>query len=98
MTTTDSPVSIPLEPACKDDGLLELCNRLKAEHDNPIVLDATNLGDTVPSLLMQTILCAERDWQRRDVDFSISNLSAETNETFCLLGLDEHHFNPKEAT
>lgn len=98
MTTEISPVPIPLVPASKEGGLLDLHNRLKEEQDNAVILDATDLGDAFPSLLMQTILCAERDWHRRDIEFSVSNLSEETNQTFCLLGLDEHHFKPKEVS
>ena len=92
-----APVSIPLGPACKEGGLADFHARLKEEYENPIVLDATDLADAIPSLLVQTILCAERDWQRRDIAFSVANLSEESGETFNLLGLEENHFNSKEA-
>lgn len=93
--TQQDPVSIPLLPACKDGGIAELCENLKDAQQHPIVLDATDLGDVIPSLLLQTILSAERDWQSRDIEFAIANLSDESHETLTLLGLNENHFNSK---
>lgn len=98
MTTQASPVTIPLGSACKEGGIQELCEKLKEEYENPIILDAADLGGTFPSLLVQTLLCAERDWQLRDIEFSVSNLSQDCNDTFCLLGLDENHFSSKDAS
>jgi len=93
--TQPDPISIPLLPACKDGGIAELCGKLKEAQQSPVVLDAKGLGNVIPSLLLQAILSAERDWQSRDVEFAIENLSDESRETLTLLGLNENHFNLK---
>lgn len=93
---TSEPSTISLAPLCRDGDVKKLFEQLTAAKSQPITLDAEDVT-TMPSLLLQGILAAEREWQSEDIAFEVINMSDACCQTLTLLGLEDDHFSSEVA-
>ncbi|MEP5760905.1 MAG: STAS domain-containing protein [Litoreibacter sp.] len=91
-----TPSVISLAPLLRAGGVKQLFEQLVAARTHPITIDANEV-DMMPSLVFQTLLAAEREWQAEHIPFTLINMSEAFCQTLSLLGLDNDHFSSEVA-
>jgi len=78
------------------DRLNSVDQFLRQSESEAILIDVSE-HDTIPTPLLQTLLCAAHHWSQRDLSFSIIGMSDALKENFELLGANIDQFIKQEA-
>lgn len=78
------------------DRLNSLDQFLRQSESEAIVLDVSE-NDTIPTTVLQTVLCAAHHWSQRDLSFSIIGVSEALQANLEILGVNLDQFIKQEA-
>ena len=80
-------VTIDLLDICNSKDPQMLKSKILETPDQDIELDATDV-DFIPTLVLQTMLAASRQWQADNKNVSATNLASSVIKDIQMLGLD----------